>query len=54
MHSIELKLGIYNVGYRPTYCIDFGKFLFFLTYRSTKKNSYILQIMESNYKSASV
>ena len=51
VHSIKLKFGMYIVGHRPTYCVEFGEFRinsFF--YRSTKKNFYTLQPMESNYK----
>ena len=51
VHSIEFKFRTYIIGYRSTYCVDFGEFRinnFF--YRSTKKNSYTLQLVESNYK----
>ena len=49
VHSIEFKFRTYIIGYRSTYCVDFGEFRinnFF--YRSTKKNSYTLRPMESN------
>ena len=26
VYSIELKIGMYIVGHRPIYCIDFGEF----------------------------
>ena len=51
VHSIELKFGMYIVDHCPTYCNNFGGFTinsFF--YRSTKKNSYTLQSMESSCK----
>ena len=25
VHSFELKCGMYIIGHRPTYCIDFGE-----------------------------
>ena len=38
VYSFELKFGMYIIGNRPTYCVEFGEFRidsFF--YRSTKK-----------------
>ena len=26
VHSIELKFGMYFIGHRPTYCVEFGEF----------------------------
>ena len=51
VHSVELKIGLYILRHRPRYCIDFGEFRnnrFF--HRSSKKNYYTLQPIESNYK----
>ena len=50
VHSIEFKFGMYNTGHRQTNPIDFVEYRmnsFF--YKSTKKNSYTLCPMESNY-----
>ena len=50
VHSIELKFGMYIIDHCPIYCIDFGEFRiksFFSL--STKRHSYALQPMESNY-----
>ena len=47
VHLIELKFGMYNIGYCPTYGIDFCELRinsFFL--QEIKKNSYTLQPME--------
>ena len=49
IHSIDLKFGMYSIGHRLIYCVDFGEFMinsFF--YKSTKKYSYTLRPMESN------
>ena len=46
-HSIELKFGMYIIDYRPTYCVEFGEY-WLVFYRSTKKNSYTLRLMELN------
>ena len=51
MHFIKLKAGLYITDHRHAYCIDFSEFrinIFILL--EYKKNSYILQPMESNYK----
>ena len=51
VHSIELKFHTCIIGHRPIYCIDFVEFMIFnFLYRGTKKNSYALQPVESNYK----
>ena len=26
VYSIELKFGMYIIGHRPTYCVEFGEF----------------------------
>ena len=51
VHSIVLKYGMYFIGYRPTYCAEFGEFrinIFFL--QEHKIKSYTLQPVESNCK----
>ena len=52
VHSIVIKFGSYITDHHHiTYSIDFGELKinsFF--YKSTKNNSYILQLMVSNYK----
>ena len=51
VHSFVLKFGMYIIGQRSTYCVEFVEFRInsFFT-GAQKKNSHILQPMESNYK----
>ena len=47
VHSIELKLGMYIIGHRPTHCVEFGEFRtnsFFTGVQ--KKNSYTFTTYE--------
>ena len=52
MHSIEFKIAMYITDHRRTNPIYFGEYRMkrFFLFRSTKKISYTLQTMESNYK----
>ena len=45
--SIKLQFGMQIIDHYRTNIIDFGEHTMF-SYRSTKKNSYTLQLMESN------
>ena len=49
IHSIDLKFGMYIIVL-PIVLILVNKGLIVFFYRSTKKNSYTLQPMKSNYK----
>ena len=49
MHSIDLKFGMYIIGHRQRNTIDFGEYrMHSFFFRSTKKNSYTLLLIESN------
>ena len=49
MHSIELKFGMHITGHRQTDLIDFGECRIYSSfYRSEKKKSYTLRLIESN------
>ena len=51
MHSTEFKFDMYITGHPQTNSIDFGEsWMDSFFYRSTKKNSYTLRPMDSNYK----
>ena len=49
VHSIELKFGMYIVGHRPTYCVEFGE-LRIVFFTGAQKGIYTLQPTESNCK----
>ena len=41
VHLVELKIGMYIIGQRPTYCIDFGEFRIVLLQVYNKDYLYI-------------
>ena len=50
VHLIELKFGMYFIGHRSTYCVEFDEFRINRFFTGVQMKSYTLQPMESNYK----
>ena len=41
VHLIELKFGMYVIGYRPTFCVDFGKFSINNSFAGVQKKEFL-------------
>ena len=37
VHSIEFKFGMYVIGHRPIYCMEFGEFRINSTFRGVQE-----------------